>query len=57
LKRTGGAINDEHFQSLIKPATTAFWDAYFKDDQKAKVWLKTGDLKKLMDNDAVVEMK
>ena len=57
LKRSDGAINDEHFQSLIKPATTAFWDAYLKGDPKAKAWLKTGDLKKLMGNDAVVEVK
>ena len=52
-----GAINDEHFQSLIKAATTAFWDAYLKDDAKAKVWLNNGDLKKLMGNDASVEIK
>jgi predicted dienelactone hydrolase len=56
LNRTS-TINDKHFQSLIMPATTAFWDAYLKDDPKAKAWLQTSGLKNLMGADATVEMK
>lgn len=47
---------DEHFQSLIKVSTTAFWGAYLKGDQEAKIWLKKGGLVKFMGDDAVVEM-
>jgi hypothetical protein len=46
MNRNDNSINDAHFQSLVKPATTAFWEAYLKDDLQAKTWLKSGDLKK-----------
>lgn len=52
-----GNIKDERFHSLILASTTAFWDAYLKDEPKAKTWLKNGGMRKLMAQDAAVEMK
>jgi len=50
-------IKDERFHSLILASTAAFWDAYLKDEPKAKIWLKGSGIRKLMGQDATVEMK
>jgi len=58
LKRNSIKGNeDEHFQSLIRVSTIVFWDAYLKNKPTAKAWLKNGGIRKLMGQDAVVEMK
>ena len=40
--RLSGGGKDSVFQDLIRPATTAFWDAYLKDAKPAKAFLTTG---------------
>jgi predicted dienelactone hydrolase len=57
--RQGGIKDkeDKHFQSLIMVSTTAFWDAYLKGEPQAKTWLKDDGMRKLMAQDAVIEMK
>jgi len=41
----------------IKGATTAFWNAYLKNDHSAKKWLDEGGLKEALGNSAVLEQK
>jgi dienelactone hydrolase len=48
---------DAKFQDLILMSTTAFWDAYLKDDKAAKEWLQNGGMKAAMGADAKVEQK
>jgi len=45
-----------NFQRLIRETTTAFWDAYLKDDVKAKEWFRT-DLSAEVGKDGVFESK
>jgi predicted dienelactone hydrolase len=47
---------DEGFQKLISASSTAFWDAYLKNDAKAKGWL-TNDFKKVLGKDGTFEIK
>lgn len=35
----GDATRDAAFQDLIRQGTTAFWDAYLRDDKAARAWL------------------
>jgi predicted dienelactone hydrolase len=51
------AAKDALFQSLIRQATTAFWDAYLEGDEKAKAWLSGGGLMSLLGADGALEIK
>jgi predicted dienelactone hydrolase len=53
----GDRGKDEHFHELIRSASTAFWDAYLKDDAKAKAWLSDGSCKDALGKDAAFERK
>jgi pimeloyl-ACP methyl ester carboxylesterase len=44
------------FQKLICESSTAFWEAYLRDDQKAKAWL-TNDFKAKLGTNGTFEMK
>ena len=45
------------FHELILSSTTAFWDAYLRDDAKAKRWLADGGFKALLDGNGTLETK
>ncbi len=45
LMYTGNSARDGTFQRLIAECSTAFWDAYLKDDAGAKVWLTEDGIK------------
>ena len=55
--RLPGGGKDAAFQDLIRPATTAFWDAYLKDDKPAKAFLAEGGLQKLLGKEGTLEKK
>jgi predicted dienelactone hydrolase len=55
--RMSGGQKDELFQAYIRMSSIAFWDAYLKNDAKAKAWLTGGDFKKTLDQDGTFEMK
>jgi len=48
---------DAAFQRLICAGTTAFWDAYLKDNASAKKWLLNGGYAKLLGEQATFEHK
>ncbi len=48
---------DQVFQKLICAGTTAFWDAYLKDQIQARKWLLEGGYKKLLGGRATFEHK
>ena len=48
---------DAAFQRLIRTSSIAFWDAYLKDDAKAKAWLADGGCEKLLGKDGTFEKK
>lgn len=52
-----GGEKDAFFQNLIRMSTTAFWDAYLKNDPKAKEWLAKGGCDGVLGKDAVLEKK
>jgi predicted dienelactone hydrolase len=52
-----GGGKDTVFQDLIRPATTAFWDAYLKDVEPAKAFLTEDGLPKLLGRDGKFEKK
>ena len=55
---TGGdRSKDEHFQEFIKSTSTAFWDAYLKEDAKAKALLTDGACKEALGKDTTFEQK
>jgi predicted dienelactone hydrolase len=56
-KLLAGGEKDADFQKLILASSTAFWDAYLKDDAKAKSWLAEGDLKKMLGEEGSLEVK
>ena len=43
-RMSGGESNPTHL-TLVKSATTAFWDQNLKSDSAAKAFLKSGDIK------------
>ena len=55
--RLPGGRKDSVFQDLIRPATTAFWDAYLKDAKPAKAFLDDGGLQKLLGREGTLEKK
>lgn len=48
---------DARHQEIIRISSTAFWDAYLKDDAQAKAWLKDGAFKTSLASDGVFEQK
>ena len=38
-------------------STTAFWDAYLKEDKTARDWLQNGGMKTAMGREAKIEQK
>jgi predicted dienelactone hydrolase len=55
--RMAGGEKDARFQEFIRASSTAFWDAYLKNDAKAKAWLKDGGFEKALGQDGVFEKK
>ena len=51
------AKRDARIHDLILQSTTTFWDAYLRDDAKAKAWLIDGDGKNAVGTAGVVESK
>jgi hypothetical protein len=49
--------SDARFQALIKSASTAFWDAYLRNDPKAKAWLRDGAFKELLEKNGTFELR
>ena len=48
---------DAAFQRLVCVATTAFWDAYLKDDAAAKAWLAGGGFQRELGSSGTFEEK
>jgi predicted dienelactone hydrolase len=48
---------DSLFQNLVCLGSTAFWDAYLKDDAKAKEWLIGGGFESALKDDGKFEQK
>ena len=48
---------DARFQQLVCEATTAFWDAYLRGDEKAKSWLARGGFERDMGASGTFEEK
>ena len=53
----GTGEKDALFHSLICTVTTAFWDAYLRDDAQAKQWLTGGGCAATLGENATFEMK
>lgn len=47
-RRAGSKRNPNHHKA-IKAISTAFWDAYLKDDAEAKTWLNGADAKSVLE--------
>jgi predicted dienelactone hydrolase len=54
---TFAGLGDAKHHELIRQITTTFWNAFLKDDVKAKSWLTGEGLEKLVGSDATVEHK
>jgi predicted dienelactone hydrolase len=58
LSHLGSRAEHDHiFQKYIKEASTAFWDAYLKNNKSAKEWLADGEFKKALGKEGTFEMK
>lgn len=53
----GNFRKDATFQNYILTASTAFWDAYLKDNAQAKSWLSDGDFEKSLGKEGSFEKK
>ena len=53
----GNRSQDALFHDLIHASTTAFWDAYLKNDAQAKAWLAGGAFEKELGQAGVFEKK
>ena len=51
------AVRDRRQHELILASTTAFWDAWLKGDQTAKVWLMAGGFEESLGEDGKLEQK
>lgn len=58
-ERFGGDSSDKDplFHDLILQSTTAFWDAYLKNDAAAKKWLAQGSFRDEMGKNGTLEIK
>jgi dienelactone hydrolase len=52
-----GRTLDAEFQPYILMCTTAFWDAYLKDDAAARAWLTQGGWAGVLDGEGIWEQK
>jgi hypothetical protein len=52
-----GGEKDSFFQRYIRMSSTAFWDAYLKEDAKAKAWLTGDGFSSVLGSDGVWELK
>jgi predicted dienelactone hydrolase len=52
-----GRKKDAAFQSLICTASTTFWDAYLKDDSRAKALLTGGGVEKMLGKEGTLEIR
>ncbi len=57
LPGQSGGENDALFQSFVLMGATAFWDAYLKDDARAKVWLTTDGFAEVLKDNGKFERK
>lgn len=48
--------SDARFHRLTELGTTAFWDAYLRDDAKSKAWLDDGQFTKELAKDGTLEI-
>jgi hypothetical protein len=55
--RLARAKSDHVFQKYIMESSTAFWDAYLKNNKAAKEWLSGGSFKKELDDEGTFEEK
>ncbi len=53
----GPQEKDDVFHDLIRMTTTAFWDAYLKDDPQAKHWLGDGGVESTLGKNGTFETK
>ena len=53
----GLGTNDAVFHDLIRMSTTAFWDAYLKQDSEAKKWLSGGQFQAVLGQHGTFEQK
>ena len=51
------SLRDGMYQRLICISSTAFWDAYLKDDPNATAWLLGGGLERVLQGDGRLEKK
>jgi dienelactone hydrolase len=56
-QRSSRAEKDHIFQEYIKDGSTAFWDAYLKNNKAAKEWLSGGEFKKQLGDQGTFEEK
>lgn len=49
--------NDDRHRQIIKAASLAWWDAWLKDDPKARAWLRDGGMAGFAGADAVVKWR
>jgi hypothetical protein len=56
-RRRGEAARDAEVHRLIRMSTTAFWDAYLREDPAALAWLKTDGLAEWEEQRARFEQK
>jgi len=58
-QRRGGRVDEKDplFHDLILESTTAFWDAYLKDDAAAKSWLAGGGFQDVMGKNGKLEIR
>jgi len=52
-----GGGQDKRFQELILASSTAFWDAYLRDDRRAKDWLAGNGFQRTMGSAGTFEKK
>jgi len=57
LPRGAGGEKDAVFQDLIREGSTAFWDAYLRNDEKAKKWLADGGFEAALGKEGKFEKK
>lgn len=57
--RSRGVVRqaDNAHQQIIRAGSTAFWDAYLKDDARARKWLDDGEFEQWLANQATLEQK
>ncbi|MFW5798188.1 MAG: alpha/beta hydrolase family protein [Planctomycetota bacterium] len=49
--------NDARYHGLILQSSTAFWDAYLREDPRARTWLRDGGFKKQLSDGGTFEHK